>query len=170
VIEISLETANRLDGEKTFLSPTDMRNLPTPSASGSLLVYGHPFALADAGATGDAIQTVTSPAAWFYTHPLPADVRPNHDPQKQMVFYLPHDQRLMERADDPNEPAKGFSGGGIWYCPHDGGSPLLVGIFVRQCAPQEYLVATRLKCIFDSLAAVYPDIAQDTSPLRTTHT
>lgn len=165
-IEISQDTATRLDGVKTFLSLVDIRGLPTPSAPGRFLAYGHPFALADAGAPGDAVQIVTSPVAWFDTHALPSDLRPNHDPHKQILCHLPLDPRLVEGAEDPHEPAKGFSGSGIWYCPHHDGSPLLVGIFVRQCAPQEYLVATTLKCVLDSLVEHYPDIAQDISSLR----
>lgn len=167
-IEISHATAELVASKKTFVSIDDMRSVSLPP-EGNYVVFGHPFALTKSGNAQDAMPKVTSPMAWFDTHPLPSTVRPNHDPEKQVVFHLPHDPELVKRADDDDEPMKGFSGCGIWHVSDDQsvqqGEAKLIGIFCRQCASKEYIVGTSLKCVLDSLAATYPDITQDASML-----
>ena len=138
-----------------------MRSVSPPPA-GNYIVFGHPFALSDPGDPHDAVPKVTSPVALFDTHPLPATVRANHDPEKQIIFYLPHDPVLANQADEEGEPAKGLSGCGLW---HVIDVARLIGIFSLQCVEKEYLVGTSLKCVLDSLAAEYPDLQQIASTL-----
>jgi hypothetical protein len=97
-------------------------------------------------------------------------VRPEHDPERQIVFFLPPNPVLSSRSDDEREAYKGFSGCGVWRVPDDegqglGGQAQLIGIFTRQHAEKEYLVATSLKCVLDRLATSYPDLKEAVSKL-----
>ncbi|WP_157604909.1 hypothetical protein [Schlesneria paludicola] len=164
ILEVTPATAELLN-QKAFVQPADLRILNAPK-EGLFVAYGHPFFLGDPGDPHEAPQVVKSPVCWFDTTPADSSSRQGHDAVNHLLFRFPPGLVDPRTGKIPDDAIKGMSGCGIWQVQPNGNNgqlanyAKLVGILHRQYLKDGWIVATSLRCVKETLAMEYPDLAE----------
>lgn len=154
IFELTTATVEKLVGKKfvQITAPSECND-----QTKTMLVYGHPFCVADGGDPHDHLPSVWSPSCWREVWHADQEV-----PHLDLVFRVSDEHYL--RDDFPNgtdEKFKGLSGCGIWVTSvrRDGwfeDDAQLIGLFTRFAIKGASVGGTAIHRVMDLITAKYP--------------